>query len=143
MDATKYRVFPQTVRDWADTIVTITSKTVPNQTVRRLDFVKIRNGRDRLPIELRRDENFCHHVLGEDAGPFSPTEVRRVLQERFNGEVDKKEQLVRAVAEEAQCAEKTASRYVSKAIGKTIEEIREGRSKRYRVIVDIPESGVK
>jgi hypothetical protein len=71
----------QAIRDWCDTAITISALKDQSgkRTLRRLDFIKIRNGPWHAPIVLERDGPFIHEVT-EEPGKCPPSLVARVME---------------------------------------------------------------
>lgn len=122
--------------DWAYTVITFTRKPHEEKILRKIQFVKVRDGKEPRPFYVERDdETFLCRFYDEDS-LVSPGFVHKILDEQFNGSVDQQKPLVNAIVTKAGCGEKTAKQGVRHAVEmKTIYEFKgeDGRSKGYRI----------
>ncbi|MFZ5448166.1 MAG: AAA family ATPase [Thermodesulfobacteriota bacterium] len=123
------------IRDWADTLITLNKKPHEHKILRKLDFVKVRNGPELKPILLERDECFLHHITEEDV-MCSPEQVKAILT-ALGGQVDGQGKLLEAIIEAVNCTERSAVSYIKIAVDRGFirAEInpRNKRMKRYVV----------
>jgi RecA-family ATPase len=107
------------IRDWADTIITLrhTSKADNPGPGRQLDYIKIRNGPQRAPLFLERDQNFVHQVA-EDNRKASPATVARIVSENQNeqGYQGSQNDLIKLLKEATECSTGTAHSAIKEAI---------------------------
>jgi hypothetical protein len=119
------------IMDWAYTVITFTKKPHEEKTLRKLEFVKVRDGRQPKPFLVERDPDtfLCRYY--DEESLVSPTMVRMILENDFNGTVDRQRDLVRALMDKAQCCDRTAAAAIRRAVEfKQIFEINEGIGKR-------------
>jgi archaellum biogenesis ATPase FlaH len=129
------------IMDWAYTVLTFTRKPHEEKTLRKVEFVKVRDGRQPKPFVVERDpETFlCRYF--DDGTLVSPALVKDILEEQFNGIVDRQGELKNAIIKRIECSERTAADAIRRAVEmKQIFETGGGRGQKkgYRV----PMSGV-
>lgn len=121
------------IRDWADSIITIRKKADTHKILRKLDFVKVRNGPEHQPILLQRDKQYFTHSLVEEDSLVSPQKIAEILT-GLGGRIERQVQLIKPIQEETGCSEKTAKKYIKNAVGITINEFKSsGRSRGYQL----------
>ncbi len=122
------------IRDWADTLVSIIHKKHENKILRVLDFIKIRNGPQRPSVLVRRDENFIHEITEEDM-LVSVSQVKEILEDHLGGQADKKLDFVKAITSQCNCSDRTAYRAIERAVDmKVLVELGgPGKAKKYKV----------
>jgi hypothetical protein len=124
------------IMDWAYTVITLTRKPHEEKTLRKIDFVKVRDAKEPKPFYIERDEEtFLSRFYDEDS-LVPPNLVYTILDDQFNGCVDKQRDLIQAIIGETRCAEKTAKVAIKKAVEmKTIYEYsgENKRAKGYRI----------
>ena len=124
------------ILDWADTALTLTEKKHEELILRRLEFVKLRNGKPIRPLLLQRDpESLLHTVVAEEGVLCGAARVKSILRD-LGGEVDSKSALVSEIMKQTGASQATAYRVVDEAInGKLIREAHgEGRKTRLEVV---------
>ena len=129
------------IMDWAYTVITFTRKPHEEKTLRKLEFVKVRDGKQPKPFVVERDPETFLCRFYDDGNLVSPALVRDILEEMFNGIVERQGDLRKAVMEKTGCGERTASEAIRRTVDfKQIYETNagNGRRKGYR----IPMSGV-
>lgn len=123
------------IMDWAYTVITFTRKPHEEKILRKIEFAKVRDGKEPKPFYVERDdEAFLCKFYDEDS-LVSPGLVKKILDERFNGSVDQQKPLVSAIISKTGCAEKTAKQGIRHAAEmKVIYEFKgeDNRSKGYR-----------
>jgi KaiC/GvpD/RAD55 family RecA-like ATPase len=125
------------IMDWAYTVLTFTRKAHEEKTLRKVEFVKVRDGRQPKPFVVERDpETFlCRYF--DDGALVSPALVRTILEDEFNGTVDNQRDLVNAVMAKAQCSDRTAKEAIRQTVHyKQISETGSGgrgQRKGYRI----------
>ena len=119
-------------KDWCDTLICISHRKHESKVLRQFDFVKIRNGPHKPSLLVERDGNFINHIVEEDM--LVPVEkIRKILNTRFEGRVEKQADLVKAIMTECDCAERTARPAIHRAVsmGYIKELPGKGRAKSY------------
>ena len=120
------------LRDWADTQCTLTRKPSETRTLRLLEFHKVRNGPEHLPLLLQRNDFFLHIPLHEDALADSG-QLYDILFE-LGGIVETQKELRTAIREKIGCSDHTARRLLNRAVtDRTILRVRSGREVRYEL----------
>ena len=125
------------IRDWADTVMTFSHQKHETKILRKLEFIKVRNGPEPKPIILERDkETFLSSVTDGD-GVCTPGKVREVVVE-LGGRVDGHRRLQGAVSRKVGCSERAASGYIVQAVevGAIIEGADAGHSQRKIYLVE-------
>lgn len=133
--ANTYRIRgASSIMDWAYTALTYTRKPHEEKELRKIEFVKVRDGRQPKPFFIERDaETFLCRFYDEES-LVSPALVRSVLEDELNGLVERQKDLVKAVMTRTQCSDRTAANAIRRAVEfKTIYETRDGRTKGYRM----------
>jgi len=102
------------IKDWTDTLMTLTPKPHERRVLRLIDFHKVRNGPQPAPLLIERDENFVHH-LTEPNVLCPPSRVKEILED-LGGEVEGQAGLMEAIQKEAGCSDKTAKIYIRNAV---------------------------
>lgn len=97
------------IRDWADTIMTLRSTGTEDNpgNGRVLDYVKIRNGPPRPPLQLLRNKYFVHEVQ-ESEERKAPLELVKEIVRDHGKEIKSQNQLIRMIRERADCSRDTA-----------------------------------
>jgi hypothetical protein len=124
------------IRDWADTLLGFSRKKHDDLVLRKLVFLKVRNGPEPKPLVLARDkETFLHRVSDGDT-VCSPGKVRTIL-EGLSGQVERKE-LLRAIQAAVGCQERRARDFLQDAVKfdyvRSQEHPDDSRKKIYRVV---------
>jgi hypothetical protein len=124
------------IMDWCYTAITFTHKPHEDKTLRKLEFVKVRDGKQPKPFYVERDsETFLCSYYDEDS-LVSPNLVKIILTEKFNGTVEKQSELVKAIIQRTECGDRTARTGIKNALKmKSIYEFtgQNKRSKGYRI----------
>jgi RecA-family ATPase len=133
---THYRVRgASSIMDWAYTVITLTKKPHEEKTLRKIQFAKVRDGKEPKPFYVERDDDTFLHRFYDEESLVSPALVHDILSNQFNGYVDRQRELVKAIMAKAQCSERTAKQGVRHAVNmKMLFEFKadDGRSKGYR-----------
>jgi 5S rRNA maturation endonuclease (ribonuclease M5) len=127
----RYRIRgASSINDWAYTVITFERKPHKDKTIRKIDFTKVRAGKEPRPFLVERNsETFLLDFYDEES-LVPPAAVAQILGDKFNGFVDVQKLLVEAIIEEKGCVKKTAKVAIKKAQEmKTICPI-EGKNKR-------------
>ena len=116
--------------DWAYTVLTFTRRPHESTMLRKIDFVKVRDGKQPKPFIVERDpETFLCQYHDEDS-LVSPAFVKSILDEEFNGMVDGQKEFVKAIMAKAQCSDRTARTGIKRAVElKQIFEMDQGNGK--------------
>jgi KaiC/GvpD/RAD55 family RecA-like ATPase len=130
------------IRDWADTLITITRKPHEQRTLRKLDFIKVRNGPEPKPLLLKRDDDYFIHTVAEEDVLCPPTKVAQIL-ERLGGRVEGKMNLKEAIMEEVKCGEKTARNAIGLAIERGMVQETSHPAKASKKVYEIVVNGVQ
>jgi hypothetical protein len=118
------------IRDWADTLVSLTPKNSKNKTLLQLEFHKVRNGPRPKPILLERNECFLHHPIGSDE--LCPPSLVAELLGELGGEVESQKELKKIVMDRTGCADRSAADFIREAVkAKAIREHKSGKAKAY------------
>lgn len=120
------------IMDWAYTVMTFTRQPHESKELRKIEFPKVRDGRQPKPFLVERDpETFLCHFYDEES-LVSPALVRTVLEE-LGGLSETQRELIKAIMSKAECSDRTAASAIRRAVEfKTIFETRDGRTKGYR-----------
>ncbi|MGO8761381.1 MAG: AAA family ATPase [Desulfobaccales bacterium] len=102
------------IRDWCDTMITLTVKKIQSGYQHTLTFVKVRHGRQPKPITLERDENLVFQVVEEESR-CTPEQVAQLIKAK-GGKVNGKAELIGAIQDLIGCGEKTARDCIKAAI---------------------------
>ncbi|MDD2901827.1 MAG: AAA family ATPase [Syntrophales bacterium] len=103
------------IRDWADTMIALLNKKgMDKQILRLMRFDKIRNGPDRPPILLDRNQNFIHWPTQEDV--LVPHTLVVATLEEMGGEAKSQRALSEEISKRAGCSLSTARRGVENAM---------------------------
>jgi len=142
---TEYRYRGATsIKDWCDTMLSITIKAHENKTLRNVYFNKIRNGPEQKPLLLERSkgcprddngdliENFIHTIVEDDV--LCPPEMVKKILEDLGGSADSQKEFIAIIMKEADCKSVTAGKCIRLAVERgTIFESSGGRKKKYYV----------
>jgi archaellum biogenesis ATPase FlaH len=121
------------ILDWADTAITLTEKKHEELILRRLEFVKIRNGKPIRPLLLQRDpENLLHTVVAEEGVLCSPARVAAILRD-LGGEVESKSALVSEIMKQTGASQATAYRVVDEVIREKLIRVAAGEGRKTRL----------
>lgn len=121
------------IKDWADTLIAVTSKPHNNKILRQLTFLKVRNGPEHKPILLERDKETFVHTVTEEESLCNPGKVAEILK-AMGGEARTQAEFVEAIQEATGCSDKSAKKYIKNAIGNTVKEYGTGtQTKGYRL----------
>jgi len=104
------------IRDWADTIVTLrsTSKQDNPGHGRVLDFIKVRNGPQRAPYHLERNEYFIHKLT--DEGHRVPFKLLKQIVREQGKDIESQNQLTKIIQLHTNCARATAIDAIREAL---------------------------
>jgi hypothetical protein len=102
------------IRDWADTLITLTPKKHEHKTLKLIEFIKVRNGPEPKPILLERNEYFLHHVTEEYM--LCPPEKVKAILEALGGRVEGQELLKQAIMDATGCNDKSARSFIKLAV---------------------------
>jgi 5S rRNA maturation endonuclease (ribonuclease M5) len=122
--------------DWAYTVITFTRKPHEEKTLRKIQFGKVRDGKEPRPFYIERDDESFLCQFYDEESLVSPGLVRKILDEQFNGSVEQQKPLVSAIISKTGCGEKTAKQGIRHAVEmKVIYEFKgeDNRSKAYRI----------
>ena len=96
------------IMDWCYTGMTFTSKSHEDKTLRKIEFVKVRDGKQPKPFLVERDPDTFLCSCYDEESIVSPNAVADVLKKQFNGSVDKQGELVDMIMLKTGCSNKTA-----------------------------------
>jgi RecA-family ATPase len=117
------------IKDWCDTMISITAKPHEHKTLRNIIFNKIRHGPEQKPILLERDENFIHSIVEDDV-LCPPGRVREIL-ESLGGYADGQNELKEAIMKESKCGGRSAVKFIHIAVERgAIQEVSHGAGKK-------------
>ncbi len=123
------------ILDWADTALTLTEKRYETLILRRLEFVKIRNGKPLRPLLLKRDpESHLHTIEAEERVLCDPARAAGILAD-LGGEVPSKAALVTAIINETGSSKPTAYRVIDQAITAGLFEVARGEGTKRRLVL--------
>lgn len=103
------------IRDWADTVMTFSNKKHESKILRKIEFIKVRNGAEPKPIVVERSKETFLSAIAEGDGVCTPAKVAQVVQEA-GGRVDGHRRLRDLVSHAVGCSPAAASRYVVQAV---------------------------
>jgi hypothetical protein len=102
------------IKDWCDTLLGV-SRQKGEQILRKLEFIKVRNGPEPKPVTLERDkDSFIHRVI-EDDDLCLPGKVRTIL-ESLGGEIKGQGDLIKAIMEDTGCKDRRARHFIKQAL---------------------------
>jgi len=107
------------IRDWADTLITMTRKPHEDKTLINIGFAKVRNGPEPKKILLERDKSYFVHYLSEEDVLCSPSKVKTILL-RMGGRVEQQKILIEAIMKETGCSERSAKSFINLAVEKGV-----------------------
>lgn len=120
------------IMDWAYTAMTFTRKPHEEKTLRKIEFVKVRDGKQPKPFLVERDPGTFLCSYYDEEGLVTPTLIANVLKDEFNGTVDKQSELVDLIMQRAGCGNRTARAGIKNALRmKSIYEF-QGQNKRFK-----------
>ena len=126
------------IKDWADTLITIEPRSHQHKDLRSIRFIKVRYGVEPKPILLERDKtSLLHNLSQEEDLIVSPGELAEFLQHEFNGKVEMKKTFKEEAAKKFDCSERTILNVLKKAVERKL--IAERKSRR-KVTVYIPKA---
>lgn len=127
----KYRTRgASSIIDWATTAAVFTAKPHESRILRKLEFVKVRNGPVPKPLLLERDENFLLDISYEES-LCPPSKVKDILEQQLDGVCIGQKALGNAIVREIGCSQRSAWTFIQKAIEmKTISVVDNGPGKR-------------
>jgi len=102
------------IKDWCDTLLTLTPKNHERRVLRLIDFHKVRNGAVPAPILIERDENFVHRPVEPDV-LCPPSRVKEIL-EGLGGQIDGQGGLIEAIRDEVGCGQRAAKGHIKTAL---------------------------
>ena len=124
------------IKDWADTFIGYEQQYHIQRILRKMKFIKVRNGPKPRPILIERDyNNFTHEVIPDET--ICPSDKVVEILDEMGGRAESKKALIEEISKQVECSDRTARRAVDKAItDKIIGEQKEGKRK----IVVLPDS---
>ncbi len=128
--AESYRVRgASAIKDWCDTLITLTRKAHENKILRIITFEKLRFGEKIKPILLERNnKTLIHHTTEEDM-LITPKQVQKLLANQFNGKVEKQGELEIAICDQYNCSSRTARKAINEAVKmKMVHKQKKGRA---------------
>jgi hypothetical protein len=104
------------IRDWADTILTLRATGKPDNPGpgRVLDFIKIRNGPQRGPLYLERNNFFVHEVVDENRKV--PLQLIKEIVRENGRDIQSQNALIKMVRDRADCGRATAFDAIKEAM---------------------------
>jgi len=122
------------IKDWADSILSMKRKKHENKELFVLRFDKLRHGRKPKPMLFERNDNFLS-ILSEEEVMISPQDVHEFLQDEMGGKAESQVELLKGLAAKFSCDNRTALRGVKNAVEmETIKELKgQGKRKKYAV----------
>ena len=118
------------IRDWADTLITLTPKKTDPLPILRVDFPKLRNGKPIRSLLIERGEHLTHTVQDE-AVLCDALRATEILREELGGAVNSMGELAARIEKVTGTSRATAYRAIKGAIPTLIrEEAGEGKRKR-------------
>ncbi|MBT3367417.1 MAG: AAA family ATPase [Nitrospina sp.] len=121
------------IKDWADSVISVTQKKHEDKQLVELRFDKVRHGPKPKPILLERNENFISMVTEEEM-MISAKEVRDILIHELGGEAETKFQLIKALRDGYDCCENTAKKAIHRAEDLEYIAIRKGKGRSKKVV---------
>ena len=121
------------IKDWADSVISVTRKKHEDKQLVELRFDKVRHGPKPKPILLERNANFISMVTEEEM-MISPKEVRDILIHELGGEAETKFQLIKALRDGYDCCENTAKKAIHRAEDLEYIAIRKGKGRSKKVV---------
>jgi len=121
------------IRDWADTLITLTPKKTDPLPILRVDFPKVRNGKPIRSLLIERGEHLTHTVQDE-AMLCDALRATEILREELGGAVNSMGELAERIEKVTGASRATAYRAIKGAIPTLIRE-EEGEGKRKRLVV--------
>lgn len=121
------------IRDWADTLITLTPKKADPLPILRVDFPKVRNGKPIRSLLIERGEHLTHTVQDEAVLCDAPR-ATEILREELGGTVNSMGELAERIEKVTGASRATAYRAIKGAIPTLIRE-EEGEGKRKRLVV--------
>ena len=114
--AESYRVRgASAIKDWCDTLITLTRKAHENKILRKITFEKLRFGEKIKPILLERNNKTLIHYITEEDMLITPKQVQKLLANQFNGKVEKQSVLEKAICDQYNCSSRTARKAINEA----------------------------
>uniref|UniRef100_A0A7C5AM47 Zinc finger CHC2-type domain-containing protein n=1 Tax=Desulfobacca acetoxidans TaxID=60893 RepID=A0A7C5AM47_9BACT len=101
------------IKDWADTLITLTRKNHEHKILRLLEFLKVRNGPEPKSLLLERDEFFLHHIT-EAEMLCPPEKVAEIIQNQ-GGTVEGFENLKQLISQTVNCSPRAAATFIKTA----------------------------
>jgi len=115
--ADSYRVRgASSIKDWCDTLITLTGKSHENKILRNISFEKLRFGEKIKPILLERNNETLVHSVAENDTVVMARQVRELLLDQFDGRVDKQGDLEEAICNRFRCSSRTARKAIKQAV---------------------------
>ena len=126
-DAYRYRG-ASSIKDWADSMLSMTARPHRTKILRDVNFLKVRHGSEPKAFLVERDEHFLHTIVEVDT-ICPPRKVRDILS-GLGGKVDSQGELIEAIQEEFKCHKNSASACVRAAVrAELIGELSRGQGK--------------
>ncbi len=121
------------IRDWSDTLLTLTPKKVDPLPILRMDFPKVRNGKPIRSFLIERSECFTHTVQDE-AVLCDGSRAAEILRDELGGVANSMGELAEQIEKFTGVSRATAYRAIKGAIPTLIHE-EEGEGKRKRLVL--------
>lgn len=102
------------IRDWADTLLGFSRQKSNDQILRKLEFLKVRNGPEPKPLILARDKETFLSRVNDEERLCSPATIRSLIK-GFGGQVGH-DDLVGAIQHAGGYKERRAREFLQKAI---------------------------
>ena len=102
------------IKDWADTLLGFSRQKSHDQILRKLEFLKVRNGPEPKPLILARDKETFLSRVNDEERLCSPAMVRGLV-EGSGGQVGH-EELVKAIQHASGCKNRRAREFLQEAI---------------------------
>lgn len=122
------------IKDWADTVISMTRKKHEEKDLFLLRFDKVRHGIKPKPFLCERNDNFVSIKTEEDA-MITPKEVQDILMGELGGEAETKVELVRALRQGFDCGESTARIAIDRAEEMELIAFRSGKGRSKKVVI--------
>jgi len=120
------------IMDWAYTAISFTGKSHEDKTLRKLEFVKVRDGKQPKPFYVERDPETFLCSYYDEQSLASPNVVAAILGDEFNGDTDQQMPLVKAIIEKTKCAERTAKAGIRNAVQMKLIYEYPGENKKFK-----------
>ena len=121
------------IRDWTDTLITLSPKKADPFPILRVDFPKVRNGKPIRSLLIERGEHLTHTVQDE-AVLCDAQRATEILRDELGGVANSMGELAERIEKVTGASRATAYRAIKGAIPTLIRE-EEGEGKRKRLVV--------